>query len=44
MPDAVLVAQKVLFKMLKNAVEKMKKMNISQATIFPKEYRPWGWF
>ena len=22
----------------------MKKLNIDQATIFPKDYRPWGWF
>lgn len=44
MPDAVLVAHKQRAKDVKTAVEVLKKKKISQAEIFPKDHRPWGWF
>ena len=44
MSDAVLVANKDRAQEVKNVVEQLKKQSISQAEIFPKDHRPWGWF
>ena len=44
MPDAVLVAPKERAQDVKKAVELLKSKGIAQAEIFPKDYRPWGWF
>ena len=44
MPDAVLVAPKERAQDVKKAVELLKTKDISQAELFPKDYRPWGWF
>ena len=44
MPDAVLVAEKGRAQDIKKVVDLLKIKNISQANIFPKDYRPWGWF
>ncbi|MCX8955283.1 mannose-1-phosphate guanylyltransferase/mannose-6-phosphate isomerase, partial [Ruegeria sp. NA] len=42
--DAVLVADKSRAQDVKKAVEALKVKGANQATIFPKDYRPWGWF
>jgi mannose-1-phosphate guanylyltransferase / mannose-6-phosphate isomerase len=44
MPDAVLVAHKDRAQDVKKAVELLRTKQISQAEIFPKDHRPWGWF
>ena len=44
MPDAVLVAPKGRGQDVKKAVELLKSKGITQAEIFPKDHRPWGWF
>ncbi len=44
MPDAVLVANKNRAQDVKMAVELLKQKNITQAEIYPKDHRPWGWF
>ena len=44
MNDAVLVADKKHAQEVKKAAELLKKKGISQAEIFPKDHRPWGWF
>lgn len=44
MPDAVLVAPKERAQDVKKAVGLLKSKNITQAEIFPKDHRPWGWF
>ena len=44
MPDAVLIASKERVQDVKKAVELLKTKEIAQAEIFPKDYRPWGWF
>ena len=44
MPDAVLVANKDRAQDVKMAVELLKKNNVPQAEIYPKDHRPWGWF
>ena len=44
LPDAVLIANKYRAQDDKSAVELLKTKEISQAEIFPKDYRPWGWF
>ena len=44
MPDAVLVAHKDRAQDVKKVVDLLKINNISQAEIFPKDHRPWGWF
>ncbi len=44
MPDAVLVAHKEHVQDVKKVVELLKSKDIPQAEIFPKDYRPWGWF
>jgi mannose-1-phosphate guanylyltransferase/mannose-6-phosphate isomerase len=44
MPDAVLVAHKDRAQDVKQAVAALKKKGAAQATAFPKDHRPWGWF
>ena len=44
MPDAVLVAPKDRAQDVKKAVEMLKLKDITQAEVFPKDHRPWGWF
>ena len=44
MADAVLVANKEHSQDVKKAVALLKKKQIPQAEIFPKDHRPWGWF
>ena len=44
MNDAVLVADASRAQEVKNAVAALKKKGSVQATHFPKDHRPWGWF
>ena len=44
MPDAVLVADASRVQDVKNAVAALKAKQAKQATMFPKDHRPWGWF
>lgn len=44
MNDAVLVADKSRSQDVKHAIEALKLKGASQATTFPKDHRPWGWF
>ena len=44
MNDAVLVADMECGQDVKKAVELLKVKDASQATVFPKGHRPWGWF
>lgn len=44
MPDAVLVADAHRAQDVKQAVSALKRKQAKQATAFPKEHRPWGWF
>lgn len=44
MPDSVLVADKNRVQDVKKVVQYLTEKNIKQATVFPKDYRPWGWF
>ena len=44
MPDAVLVADKSRAQDVKQAVAALKAKGATQATMFPKDHRPWGWF
>ena len=44
MPDAVLVAHRERAQDVKRAVSLLKSEGVSQAEVFPKDYRPWGWF
>ena len=44
MNDAVLVADKARAQDVKQAVTALKKKGASQATQFPIDHRPWGWF
>jgi mannose-1-phosphate guanylyltransferase/mannose-1-phosphate guanylyltransferase/mannose-6-phosphate isomerase len=44
MPDAVLVADASRAQEVKEAVAALKVKNAKQATMFPKDHRPWGWF
>ena len=44
MSDAVLVAHKEMAQDVKKVVKHLKLNNVSQAEIFPKDHRPWGWF
>jgi mannose-1-phosphate guanylyltransferase/mannose-6-phosphate isomerase len=43
-PDAVLVADMSRAQDVKLAVEALKAKGAAQATEFPKDHRPWGWF
>lgn len=44
MPDAVLVAHMDRAQDVKQAVTALKAKAAKQATAFPKDHRPWGWF
>ena len=44
MPDAVLVANKDRMQEVKKVVTALQEKNFAQANIFPKDFRPWGWF
>ena len=44
MPDAVLVADMSRAQDVKQAVGALTQRRASQATDFPKDHRPWGWF
>ena len=44
MPDAVLVARKSDSQRVKDAVEALKARNVTQATTFSSDHRPWGYF
>lgn len=44
MPDAVLIAHKDKAQDVKRVVSNLKSRQVSQAEIFPKDFRPWGWF
>ncbi|MFT7592937.1 MAG: mannose-1-phosphate guanylyltransferase/mannose-6-phosphate isomerase [Paracoccaceae bacterium] len=44
MPDAVLVADASRAQDVKEAVAALKAKQVKQATAFPKDHRPWGWF
>ena len=44
MKDAVLVADMSKSQDVKKAVDILKEKQASQATHFPKDHRPWGWF
>ena len=44
MPDAVLVAAADRAQEVKQAVALLKDKGAKQATAFPKDHRPWGWF
>ena len=44
MKDAVLVADMSKSQDVKKAVDILKNKEASQATHFPKDHRPWGWF
>ncbi len=44
MNDAVLIADMDRAQDVKKAVEALKKKGAAQATHFPKDHRPWGWF
>lgn len=43
-PDAVLVADKSRADDVSQAVAALTAKGANQATIFPKDHRPWGWF
>lgn len=44
MPDAVLVTRKSRAQEVKEAVAALKSSGLAQATQFPRDHRPWGWF
>ena len=44
MPDAVLIAPRDRAQDVGRVVGAMKEEGVTQATEFPKEHRPWGWF
>ena len=44
MNDAVLIADMSRAQDVKKAVEALKAKGAAQATQFPKDHRPWGWF
>ena len=44
MPDAVLVVDASRAQDVKEAVSVLKSKKVKQATTFPKDHRPWGWF
>ncbi|SHH85694.1 mannose-1-phosphate guanylyltransferase/mannose-6-phosphate isomerase [Cognatishimia maritima] len=44
MPDAVLIADMSCAQSVKKAVTALKEKGAAQATQFPKDHRPWGWF
>ena len=44
MPDAVLVAHRSRAQEVKHAVTALQAKGAKQATTFPRDHRPWGWF
>lgn len=44
MPDAVLVSHKDRTQDVKLAVQQLNDKGTRQAEVFPRDYRPWGWF
>ena len=44
MPDAVLVTKRSDSQRVKEAVTALKSRQAKQATAFPRDHRPWGWF
>lgn len=44
MPDAVLVTKRTDSQRTKEAVIALKEKRATQATAFPRDHRPWGWF
>lgn len=44
MPDAVLVAHRSRAQEVREAVAVLKARGVRQATEFPRDHRPWGWF
>ena len=44
MTDAVLIASKDKAQNVKEVVASLKSKEAPQAELFPKDYRPWGWF
>ena len=44
MPDAVLVADAARAQEVRRAVDALKARQARQATAFPRDHRPWGWF
>ena len=44
LPDAVLVADRNRAQDVKEAVAALKARKVRQATEFPRDHRPWGWF
>ncbi|KNG93476.1 mannose-1-phosphate guanylyltransferase/mannose-6-phosphate isomerase [Pseudaestuariivita atlantica] len=44
LPDAVLVAHRDRAQDVKQAVDRLKAAGAPQATAFPKDHRPWGYF
>ena len=44
MPDAVLVTHKNRVQDIKVVVSELNAKGVTQAEIFPKDHRPWGWF
>lgn len=44
MNDAVLIADKKRGQDVKLVVDMLKEKHIAQATCFPKDHRPWGWY
>ncbi len=44
MPDAVLVAHRSRAQEVKAAVTALRKEGATQADVFPRDHRPWGWF
>lgn len=44
MPDAVVVAKASEAQRVREAVSALKAKGVAQATAFPRDYRPWGWF
>ena len=44
MPDAVLVADASRSPDVRKAVSELKAKKLKQATMLPRDHRPWGWF
>ncbi len=44
MPDAVLVAHRSRSADVGRAVERLMVQHVPQATAYPREHRPWGWY
>jgi len=44
MNDAVLIADRSRTQNVKDVVDLLKQKQVSQATHFPKDHRPWGWY